>query len=333
MFSYDVATSKQIEVVVPENYIVFLCFSVFLFLFFKKFWHDMLVCWNWYVLPYCYSVHYFIVIVIVVILVGLCHYLFCESLMGLGARPLVEAFREDCARIWGNLYDYSMTKYQENRMGIPWISWCFFLIFPSWGLCWMCCYNTETVCTHWISQGRNSCQEISTAWWPMNFRGAFPRTTTPQCWLVVPCTVSFGCVRGITYSVAWGAPSVAVPSPEASMAQPPLCWRRFRKRHGWGSTCSSPMRWQMPSLGQLLDPLDLDLVDGWLRLVWELGSWPVLCWEDLSALVWWVLRWMRRYWRKAGQRMGKHENLIKFTTCPESQVVVVSNIPQWNVLI
>ena len=186
----------------------------------------------------------------------------------------------------------------------PWIS-----ETSPWGLCWMCCYNTEPVCTHWISHGRNSCQEISTAWWPMNFLGAFPRTTTPQCWLVVPCTASFGCVRGITCSVAWGAPSVAVPSPEASMAQPPLCWRRCRKRHGWGSTCSSPMRWQMPSLGQLLDPMDLDLVDGWLRLVWELGSWPVLCWEDLSALVWWVLRWMRRYWRKAGQRMWRHESL------------------------
>ncbi|CAL1161785.1 unnamed protein product, partial [Cladocopium goreaui] len=26
-----------------------------------------------------------------------------------------KAFREDCARIWGNLYDYSMTKYQDNH--------------------------------------------------------------------------------------------------------------------------------------------------------------------------------------------------------------------------
>eukprot|EP00435_Cladocopium_sp_Y103_P043819 s1671_g12.t1 len=32
--------------------------------------------------------------------------------------PAPEAFREDCARIWGNLYDYSMTKYQETGNGM-----------------------------------------------------------------------------------------------------------------------------------------------------------------------------------------------------------------------
>lgn len=117
-FSYDVATSKQIEVVIPYNSIVFLCFCFFCFLR-----NSEMTCLSVEIDTYCYSVHYFIVIVIVivVIVVGLCHYLFCETLMGLGARA-PEAFREDCARIWGNLYDYSMTKYQENRMGIPWIS-------------------------------------------------------------------------------------------------------------------------------------------------------------------------------------------------------------------
>lgn len=28
-----------------------------------------------------------------------------------------KAFREDCARIWGNLYDYSTTKYQDGKKG------------------------------------------------------------------------------------------------------------------------------------------------------------------------------------------------------------------------
>ena len=42
-----------------------------------------------------------------------------------------KAFREDCARIWGNLYDYSTTKYQDGKKGGYLKGWCLAFFWQS----------------------------------------------------------------------------------------------------------------------------------------------------------------------------------------------------------
>ena len=302
----------------------FLCFCFFCFLR-----NSEMTCLSVEIDTYCYSVHYFIVIVIVivVIVVGLCHYLFCETLMGLGARA-PEAFREDCARIWGNLYDYSMTKYQENRMGIPWISWCFLnnISILRLVLNVLLQYRTSV---HTLNITRT--QQLPRDQHSMmahELPGCFSQDNHTPVLIGCPLHGVFRLRPRDHLQRRLGCPKCGSSIPGSVDGSAAAVLKAFSKT---------------PRLGQHLlqsyavaDAIARAAVGsggsgGWVA---EIGvgtgilTSALLRRPECTGVVGFE---MDEEILKEGR--AKDGETWKFTTCPESQVVVVSNIPQWNGLI